>query len=247
MGLSLRGLPWRGAVLVGASFFTLQRSCSGAAPTRMPRRQPAAMTPENQIEADEGDHHEGYYYPKPAASSITRRGSTPCPESDRVRRQAFVIGLTKQLVGGQYAPSYAIFAKGNASDKLIIVALVDGQLNTIYRARALLATFTSVARSTVVLPAEHPAGRSDVPRSAEAAGVQAGDAQRRARLLRTRSSSIERALDGTHSLHPSWPALEPAIHEFAAAHVRLHGNSWIPAQGRDDGSGWRRCEMSGER
>ena len=31
---------------------------------------------------------------------------------------------------------------------LIIVALSDGQLNTIYRARALLATFTAVARST---------------------------------------------------------------------------------------------------
>ena len=31
---------------------------------------------------------------------------------------------------------------------LIIVGLIDGQLNTIYRARALLATFTSVARAT---------------------------------------------------------------------------------------------------
>ena len=52
------------------------------------------------------------------------------------------------MIGGQYAPSYAIFCKGDASDKLIIVGLADGQLNTIFRARALLATFTSVARST---------------------------------------------------------------------------------------------------
>ncbi len=51
-------------------------------------------------------------------------------------------------MAGQYAPSYAIFAKGDASQKLIIVALMDGHLNTVYRARALLATFTSVARST---------------------------------------------------------------------------------------------------
>jgi hypothetical protein len=29
-----------------------------------------------------------------------------------VRRQAFVTGLTKQLVSAHYAPSYAIFAKG---------------------------------------------------------------------------------------------------------------------------------------
>jgi len=110
--------------------------------------QPAAMTPENEIEADGGDHHEGYYYPKPTSIEHYPARVYTLPESDRVRRQAFVIGLTKQLVGGQYAPSYAIFAKGDASDKLIIVALADGQLNTIYRARALLAMFTSSARST---------------------------------------------------------------------------------------------------
>ncbi|MCE7897559.1 MAG: hypothetical protein DYH19_12425, partial [Gammaproteobacteria bacterium PRO8] len=49
---------------------------------------------------------------------------------------------------GQYAPPYAVFAKGNDSEKLIIVGLRDGELNTIYRARALLATFTAVARAT---------------------------------------------------------------------------------------------------
>jgi len=58
------------------------------------------------------------------------------------------MGLTKQLVCGQYAPSYGIVAKGGASDKLINVGLMDVQLNTIYRARALLAMFTSVARAT---------------------------------------------------------------------------------------------------
>jgi hypothetical protein len=147
MGLGLRRIACLGAVLVGAAFFGLSahaQESSGEDATA----QPATMTPENQIEADEGDHHEGYYYPKPGSFEHYPARVYTLPESDRVRRQAFIIGLTKQLIGGQYAPSYAIFAKGNASDKLIIVALADGQINTIYRARALLATFTSVARST---------------------------------------------------------------------------------------------------
>jgi len=147
MGLGLRRIAFVGAVLVGAAFLALSARAQENS-SEDATAQPAAMTPENQIEADEGDHHEGYYYPKPGSFEHYPARVYALPESDRVRRQAFIIGLTKQLVGGQYAPSYAIFAKGNASDKLIVVALGEGQLNTIYRARALLATFTSVARST---------------------------------------------------------------------------------------------------
>jgi len=148
MEFGLRRIAIAGAViLIGASCFTPGGGAQDNTDESTTAR-PAAMTPENEIEADEGDHHEGYYYPKPTSIEHYPARVYALPDSDRVRRQAFVIGLTKQLVGGQYAPSYAIFAKGNGSDKLIIVALADGQLNTIYRARALLATFTSVARST---------------------------------------------------------------------------------------------------
>ena len=108
----------------------------------------AAPQAGNDSEGDEGDEHAGYYYPKPQSLEHYTSSAPTLPDSDKVRRQAFVIGLTKQLLGGQYAPSYAIFAKGNQSDKLIIVGLADGQLDTIYRARALLATLTSVARAT---------------------------------------------------------------------------------------------------
>ena len=148
MESGLRRIVIAGAViLIGAAYFTPGGRAQDS-PDESTTAQPAAMTPENEIEADEGDHHEGYYYPKPTSVEHYPARVYVLPDSDRVRRQAFVIGLTKQLVGGQYAPSYAIFAKGDVSDKLIIVALADGQLNTIYRARALLATFTSVARST---------------------------------------------------------------------------------------------------
>jgi hypothetical protein len=146
MDLSLRRIVV-GAVVIGACLASpssrAQESSDGSATA-----QPAAMTPQNEAEADEGDHHEGYYYPKPTSIEHYPARVYALPESDHVRRQAFVIGLTKQLVTGQYAPGYAIFCKGDQSQKLIIVALRDGELNTIYRARALLATFTSVARST---------------------------------------------------------------------------------------------------
>lgn len=108
--------------------------------------EPAAVSP--AAGDDEGDHHEGYYYPKPQTVEHYVAEVYALPGSDKVRRQSFIIGLTKQLVGGQYAPPYAVFTKGEQSDKLIIVGLRDGELNTLYRARALLATFTSVARAT---------------------------------------------------------------------------------------------------
>jgi hypothetical protein len=152
MGISLCGFATVAAIMIGAIVINAgpvtpsahAQDSTGESGTT----QPAAMVPENQIEADEGDHHDGYYYAKPTSIEHYPARVYTLPESDQVRRQAFVIGLTKQLVGAQYAPSYAIFAKGAGSDKLIIVALEDGHLNTIYRVRALLATFTSIARST---------------------------------------------------------------------------------------------------
>jgi hypothetical protein len=102
----------------------------------------------SQQPAEEESAHEGYYYPKPQTLEHYVSRTITLAESDKVRRQAFIIGMTKQLLDGKYAPSFAIFAKGGQSEKLIIVGMVDGQLNTIYRARALLAQLTAVARAT---------------------------------------------------------------------------------------------------
>ena len=97
---------------------------------------------------EEQSAHEGYYYPKPQTLEHYVSSAITLAESDKVRRQAFVIGMTKQLLDGKYAPGFAIFAKGDQSEKLIIVGMIDGQLNTVYRARALLAQLTAIARST---------------------------------------------------------------------------------------------------
>jgi hypothetical protein len=102
--------------------------------------------------ADEvsGDRHAGYYYPVPESSESYTARVNRLIDSDRNRRIAFVTGLTNELLTQKYAPSYAIFAKGDDAEKLIIIGLMDGQLDTIYRARALFATLTAVARLSPV-------------------------------------------------------------------------------------------------
>lgn len=109
---------------------------------------PAQDNASFQMGGDQDSQHVGYYYPKPQSVEHYVSDVATLPQSDRNRRQGFIIGMTKEMLGAQYAPSFAIFAKGDQSEKLIVVGLVDGQLNTIYRARALLAELTSVARST---------------------------------------------------------------------------------------------------
>src|SRR5690606_34136423 len=83
-------------------------------------------------------HHEGYYYPPPTTTETYTARVVTLPDSNRERRIGFVTGMTQQLLGGKYAPSYAVFAKGDEAEKLIIVGLVDGELNSVYRMRALL-------------------------------------------------------------------------------------------------------------
>lgn len=98
--------------------------------------------------SQETDRHEGYYYPTPDSSEIYTARVVTLPESNRERRIGFVTGMTQQLLGGKYAPTYAVFAKGDEAEKLIIVGLTDGELSTLFRMRALLANLTAVSRVT---------------------------------------------------------------------------------------------------
>jgi len=98
--------------------------------------------------AQSGDRLEGYYYPRVTSHETYVSRAQTLKDSTRARRLGFVSGLTQQLSDMPYAPSYAIFAKGDQSTRLIIVGFGDGQLDTIYRARALFASLTSLARLT---------------------------------------------------------------------------------------------------
>ncbi len=93
------------------------------------------------------DRHVGYYYPEPATHEVYKARARTLDESGRPLRVGFVTGLSASMAQRAYAPPYAIFAKGSEAEKLIIVALDDGPLETIYRARATLADLTALART----------------------------------------------------------------------------------------------------
>ena len=97
------------------------------------------------------DRHAGYYYPRTSSSESIEPRVVTMAEANRRSRIQFVVGWTQQMLTRPYAPEFAIFAKGDEAEKLIIVALQDGSLGTIYRARAVLAMMTSVARTSEFL------------------------------------------------------------------------------------------------
>ncbi|MDE0780734.1 MAG: molybdopterin-guanine dinucleotide biosynthesis protein A [Alphaproteobacteria bacterium] len=92
--------------------------------------------------------HSGYYYPEPATSEVYEARVPVLPGSDRHRRIGFVTVMTNGMLKNPYPPQFAIFAKGVQAEKLIITGLADNSYNTIYRARALFAMLTAVARNT---------------------------------------------------------------------------------------------------
>ena len=93
----------------------------------------------------EKDNHAGYYYPTPKTFEEYKARAVMLADSDRSRRIAFVANLTKEFLSRPYPPQLVIFAKGDEKQKLIIVALDENHMNTIFRARAVLAQLTSIA------------------------------------------------------------------------------------------------------
>jgi hypothetical protein len=88
------------------------------------------------------DRHAGYYYPPPMSEEVYKARARTLPEANRSMRIRFVTGVTQQLQTRPFPPTAAMFAKGAEAEKLIIVALEDGRIDTIYRARALFANLT---------------------------------------------------------------------------------------------------------
>lgn len=109
-------------------------------------------------EAPAGDRHAGYYYPEPATREVYEARSDLLPEASRATRIGFVTGIANQISERPFPPQAVMFAKGSDAEKLIIVALVDGRIDTLYRARAVLANMTAAARA---LPAFQEMGVQD--------------------------------------------------------------------------------------
>lgn len=104
------------------------------------------------------DKHEGYYYPKVTSTEVYRARIHKLRDSDRSRRLGFVTGMAAGAQERAYSPQMAFFAKGKDSEKAILVGLDDGRMDTLYRARAVLALLTATARATPVFRDLDPEG-----------------------------------------------------------------------------------------
>jgi hypothetical protein len=101
------------------------------------------------------DRHADYYYPKPQSSEVYKARSQVLPEASRRSRIAFVTHVMNEMIRkNPYPPQYAIFAKGDEAEKMIIVSLSGDGYDTLYRMRALLAILTAVARTTPLFKEE---------------------------------------------------------------------------------------------
>lgn len=96
------------------------------------------------------DRHEGYYYPTVTSSEAYRSRVATFTDSDRNRRIAFVTGVTAGQTERPYAPITAMYAKGADAEKLILIGLQNGPMDTLFRARAVLAMLTLTSRTTAV-------------------------------------------------------------------------------------------------
>ncbi|WP_119166446.1 molybdopterin-guanine dinucleotide biosynthesis protein A [Algihabitans albus] len=93
------------------------------------------------------DRHIGYYYPHPQTYETFVSRGRPLPQASRQMRVGFVVGYTTSQLELPYPPEFVLYAKGAEAQKLIIASLDDDRMNTLYRARAVLAMMTAVART----------------------------------------------------------------------------------------------------
>jgi len=92
------------------------------------------------------DKYVGYYYPKPTTVENYTSAMQTIPGAERAQRVQFVTVLSQGTIQSAYRVPYSVFVKGDKAEKLIIVGLQPGELNSIYRVRAILAHMTTMSR-----------------------------------------------------------------------------------------------------
>lgn len=92
------------------------------------------------------DRYVGYYYPPVTSQETFDRVVRSAPDAGRNVRVDFVNVLTLAQLKEPESPRFVFFAKGQAADKLILVALDDEVFSTLFRARALMAQLTVSVR-----------------------------------------------------------------------------------------------------
>ncbi|HTR86732.1 MAG TPA: hypothetical protein VMI56_19780, partial [Reyranella sp.] len=107
----------------------------------------AQTKPVPKADAPREDRYVGYYYGKPTVVDPPFESAQKTIDGvDRAQRVQFVTVIAQGTLQSNYRVPYAVFVKGDRAEHLIVVGLQNGELNTIYRVRALLANMTTMAR-----------------------------------------------------------------------------------------------------
>jgi hypothetical protein len=131
-------------IKTAATSLALVLLLAGAA-SAQDKEKKAPAKPAAAAAASSDDRYVGYYYPKPSSESFESTLKT-LDGVDRPQRVQFVTVISQGTLQSAYRVPYAVFVKGEKAEKLIIVGLEHGMLDTLYRQRALLANMTTMAR-----------------------------------------------------------------------------------------------------
>jgi hypothetical protein len=120
---------------------------AAALPASAQQAKPAAAAATKPATNGTGeDRYVGYYYPKPTSTETFESSMQMIAGAERAQRIQFVTVVSQGTIQSAYRVPYAVFAKGEKGDQMIIVGMQQGELNSIYRMRALLANMTTMSR-----------------------------------------------------------------------------------------------------
>ncbi len=88
------------------------------------------------------DRYVGYYYPPITSEEVFERYVRVAPSVGRAVRVDFINSITDAQLEDEATPRFVFFAKGQAADELILIALDDEIFASLFRARAILAQLT---------------------------------------------------------------------------------------------------------
>jgi hypothetical protein len=134
-------------IKTAAASLALVLLLAGAASAQDVEKKKVPAKPVAAAAATSGeDRYIGYYYPKPTSTETFESTLQTIAGVDRPQRVQFVTVISQGTLQSAYRVPYAVFVKGEKADKLIVVGLQRGELDTVYRQRALLANMTTMAR-----------------------------------------------------------------------------------------------------
>ena len=120
---------------------------AGSASAQTAKPAAAKPTPATAAAAPAGeDRYIGYYYPKPTSTEIFESSMQTIAGTTRTQRIQFVTVVAMGTLQSAYRVPYAVFAKGEKGDKLIIIGMQPGEMSSIYRMRGVLANMTTMSR-----------------------------------------------------------------------------------------------------